>query len=287
MNTLRPQFPPSLMCRVLQVSRSGFYAWGRRPPSIRCGQEGRLRAEIQAAHERTRRTYGPERLQRDLAAHRVRVGAHRIKRIRRQLGLRCRQKRRFRATTDSRHVWPVAANILGQRFRVQQPNQAWVSDITCVATGEGWLYLAALKDLHSGRIVGRAMADHLRESLVRQALEQALRTRRPQPGLICHSDRGSQYCAWGYRQRLHQRGLQPSMSRCGNCYDNAPMESFWGTLKTELVHQHRFDTRRQAIAQITDYIELFYNRQRIQARLGYLSPAAFEQRFDQSQLGKT
>lgn len=153
------------------------------------------------------------------------------------------------------------------------------------------MYLAGLKDLHSGRIVGYAMADHLRQSLVIQALEQALQTRRPRPGLIGHSDRGSQYCARDYQRRLHQHGLQPSISRRGNCYDNcydnAPMESFWGTLKTELVHQNRCKTRQQAIARITEYIELFYNRQRLQTRLGYLSPAAFEQRFCQSQLGKT
>lgn len=215
------------------------------------------------------------------------MGVHRIKRTRRQLGLRCRQKRRFRATTDSRHNLPVAENVLAQRFRVARPNQVWSSDITYVSTDEGWLYLAGLKDLHSGRIVGYAMADHLRQSLVSQALEQALQTRRPKPGLICHSDRGSQYCAWDYQQRLRQRGLQPSMSRRGNCYDNAPIESFWGTLKTELVHPRRFQTRQQAIDQITEYIELFYNRQRIQARLDYLSPAAFEQRFYQSQPGKT
>lgn len=240
MQTLRRQFPLTVLCRVLRVSRSGFHAWRRRPPSARSRQEGRLRAEIRAAHERGRQTYGPERLQRDLAAHGVRVGLHRIRRIRRQLGLRCRQKRRFRVTADSRHAWPVAANGLGQRFRVQRPDQARVSDITCVATAEGRLYLAGIKDLHSGRIVGYAMADHLRQSSVCQALDQALRTRHPKPGLICHSDRGSQYCAWDYRQRLRQHGFQPSMSRRGNRYDNAPIESFWGTLKTELVHPRRF-----------------------------------------------
>ena len=287
MDTLRRRFPLIMMCRVLQVSRGGFYAWRARAPSARSRREGRLQAEIQAAHERTRQTYGPERLQRDLAAHGVRVGVHRIKRIRRQLGLRCRQNRRFRVTTDSRHALPVAANVLGQCFRVQRPNQTWVSDITYVATDEGWLYLAGIKDLYSGRIVGYAMADHLRQSLVSHALEQALQTRRPKPGLLCHSDRGSQYCARDYQQRLRQHGLQPSMSRRGNCYDNAPIESFWGTLKTELVHQNRFETRQQAIQKITAYIELFYNRQRIQARLDYLSPAVFEQRFYQSQLGKT
>lgn len=157
MDTLRRRFPLNMMCRVLQVSRSGFYAWRQRPPSERSGQEGRLQAEIQAAHERTRRTYGPERLQRDPAAHGVRVGVHRIKRIRRQLGPRRQQKRRFRVTTDSRHALPVAPNVLGQCFRVQCPNQAWVGDITYVATDEGWLYLAGLKDLHSGRIVRLAL----------------------------------------------------------------------------------------------------------------------------------
>ena len=159
--------------------------------------------------------------------------------------------------------------------------------MTYVATDEGWLSLAGLKDLHSGQIVGYTMADHQRQSLVIQALEQALQTHRPPPGLIGHSDRGSQYCAGRYQQRLRQHGLQPSLSRRGNCYDNALIESFWGTLKTELIHSRRFETRQQAISCITEYIELFYNRQRIQARLGYLSPAAFEQRFYQHQLKKT
>jgi len=287
METLKRPFPLTVWCRMFRVSRSGFYAGRQRPPSLRSGQEGRLQAEIRAAHEQTRQTYGPERLQRELAAQGVQVGVHRIQRIRRQLGLRCRQKRRFRRTTDSRHTLPIAANVLGPCFRVQRPNQAWVSDITDVATDEGGLYLAGIKDLHSGRIVGDAMADHRRQSLVIQALEPALQTRRPPPGLIGHSDRGRQYCALDYQQRLHQRGLQSSMSRRGNGYDNAPIESFWGTLKTELVHPRRFETRQQAIQQITEYVELFYNRQRIQARLGYLSPAAFEQCFYQHQLKKT
>ncbi len=228
-----------------------------------------MQAEIRAAHERTRQTDGPERLQRDRAAHGVHGGVHRIQRIRRQLGLRCRQKRRFRRTTDSRHTLPVAPNGLGPCFQVQHLNQVWVSDMTYVATDEGWLYLAGLKDLHSGRIVGDAMADHRRQSLVIQALEPALQTHRPPPGLIGHSDRGRPYCAGNYQQRLRQHGLQPSLSRRGNCDDNAPIESFWGTLKTELIHSRRFETRQQAISCITEYIELFYNRQRIQARLGY------------------
>lgn len=287
METLRRQYPMTAMCRVFHVSRSGFSSWRRRPPSWRRRQEGRLHAEIRAAHERTRQTYGAERLQHDLAAHGVHVGLHRIKRIRRQLGLCCRPKRRFRTTTDSRHALPVADNVLAQCFRVGRPHQAWTSDITYIPTDQGWWYLAGIKDLYSGQRVGYAMADHLRQSLVSQALQQALQTRRPSPGLLHHSDRGSQYCAWAYQQCLRQHGIRPSMSRTGNGYDNAPIESFWGTLKTEWVHRRRFETRQQAIDQIAEYIEVFYNRQRIQARLGYLSPAAFEQRFYQSQLIKS
>lgn len=256
-------------------------------PRNGAARKGACRLRFALHTSAPRQTDGPERLQRDRAVHGVCVGVHRIKRIRRQLGLRCRQKRRFRGTTDSCHTLPVAPNVLGPCFQVQHLNQVWVSDMTYVATDEGWLSLAGLKDLHSGRIVGYAMADHQRQSLVIQALEQALQTHRPPPGLIGHSDRGSQYCAGNYQQRLRQHGLQPSMSRRGNCYDNAPIESFWGTLKTELIHSRRFETRQQAISCITEYIELFYNRQPIQARLGYLSPAAFEQRVYQHQLKKT
>lgn len=283
MKSLRLDYPVVLMSRVFQVSKSGFYAWLNRPPAARTQQEERLRLEIRAAHERTRRTYGPERLQCDLAEQGLTVGVHRIKRIRRELGLRCKQKRRFRATTDSRHRLAVADNLLGQQFTVHRPNQAWVSDITYIPTAEGWLYLAGIKDLYSGQIVGYAMAEHMQQTLVSEALHRALCAKRPAPGLIHHSDRGSQYCAHEYQRTLRQYRLQASMSGRGNCYDNAPMESFWGTLKNELVHHRRFETRGQAQAEIGEYIEVFYNRQRKQARLGYLSPAAFERRFYQQQ----
>ena len=241
--------------------------------------EVRLELEIKAAHKRTRQTYGPERLQRDLAEHGVRVGIGRIKRIRKKLGIRCKQKRRFKATTQSRHRLSVAENVLGQQFKVYRPNAVWVTDITYVPTDEGWLYLAGHKDLFTGEIVGYAMGERLSRNLVSQSLLRALSSKRPSAGVLHHSDRGSQYCSQEYRSLLERFGLQTSMSRTGNCFDNAPMESFWGTLKQELVHHRHYGSRREAVRDITEYVESFYNRQRRQARLGFLSPAAYEKRF--------
>ena len=195
------------------------------------------------------------------------------------LGLRCKQKRKFKATTDSRHALPLAPNRLNRQFTVKVPNQAWVTDITYIPTDEGWLYLAGVKDLFSGELVGYAMSNRMTTPLVMQALFRAVAAKRPDKGLLHHSDRGSQYCAHAYQKLLRQFGMQASMSRKGNCWDNAPMESFWGTLKTELVHHRRFSTREQAQREITEYIEIFYNRIRKQARLGYLSPAAFNQKY--------
>jgi putative transposase len=235
--------------------------------------------EIRAAHKRTRQTYGAERLQEDLVEHGIRVGICRIKRIRRKLFIRCKQKRKFKATTDSRHKLPVAENILGQQFKVAAPNKVWTSDITYVPTDEGWLYVAGHKDLFTGNIVGYAMGERLTRNLVSQSLIRAVEAKRPVGGLIHHSDRGSQYCSYEYRNILDRFGLIASMSRKGNCYDNAPMESFWGTLKQELVHHRRYSTRQEAIQDITEYIEIFYNRQRRQARLGFLSPVVYEQRY--------
>jgi transposase InsO family protein len=263
----------------MKVSASGYYAWVDRPPSRRAREEGRLEVEIKAAHKRNRQVYGAEKLQLDLAEFGIKAGIYRIKRIRRKLGIRCKQKRKFKATTDSRHSLPVAENVLGQRFKVSAPNKVWVSDITYVPTDEGWLYLAGHKDLFSGSIVGYAMGERLTRNLVSQSLFRALETKRPLEGLLHHSDRGSQYCSHEFRNILARHGLTASMSRKGNCYDNAPMESFWGTLKQELVHHCRYRTRREAILDITEYIEVFYNRQRRQARLGYLSPAVYEQQY--------
>jgi len=279
MKELRLHYPLPLVRRVLSVSAGGYYAWLGRPLSKWAKEESRLEVEIRAADRRTRQVYGAEKLQHDLAAHGIRVGICRIKRIRRRLGIRCKQKRKFKATTNSKHTLPVADNILGQQFKVAAPNKIWVSDITYVPTDEGWLYVAAHKDLFTADIVGYAMGERLTRNLVSQSLFKAVAAKRPAKGLIHHSDRGSQYCSYEYRNILERFGLKASMSRKGNCYDNAPMESFWGTLKQELVHHRRYRTRQEAIRDITEYIEIFYKRQRLQPGLGFLSPAVFEQRY--------
>jgi len=279
MEQMRPDYPLGMLCRVLGVSASGFHASRSREPSRRAQEEPRLEIEIRAAHQRTRQTYGPERLQQDLAAHGVRVGVHRIKRVRRKLGLRCKQRRKFKATTNSRHSLPVAENLLAQRFTADTPSQAWLSDITYVPTDEGWLYLVGHKDLCSRKIVGYAMGERMTHSLVMESLLRAVETSPPPAGLVHHSDKGSQYCSYEYRRLIERLGMKASMSGTGNCYDNAPMESFWATLKTELIFHRRFATRQQAIREITEYIEVFYNRQRLQRQLDYLSPASFERRY--------
>lgn len=278
-------YPLATLCRVFDVSLSGYHAWLTRPPSRRRQAHERLKLAAQAAHQRTRRSYGAQRLQKELAADGFRASLGTIKRIRRELGLCCvQQKRRFRVqTTDSRHTLPIAPNLLEQRFTVTRPNGVWTADITYVPTAEGWLYVAAIKDLFAGEIVGRSFGQRMTTDLVVRALEQAVATRRPAAGLIHHSDRGSQYCSHEYQALLASYGMRVSMSRKGNCYDNAPVESFWGTLKTELVHHRSYQTRGEAVREIAEYIDLFYNRQRRQARLGYLSPAAYTQQFARQQ----
>jgi transposase InsO family protein len=279
MKELRLEYHVRLMRRVLSVSASGYYAWLDRPLSKRSQEEMSLEVEIKAAHKRTRQTYGPERLQHDLAEHGIRVGICRIRRIRKRLGICCKQKRKFKATTDSKHKLPVAENLLGQQFQVYKPNTVWVSDITYVPTDEGWLYLAGHKDLFTSEIVGYAMGERLTKSLISQSLFRAMAAKRPASGLLHHSDRGSQYCSYEYRNILDQFHLKISMSGKGNCFDNAPMESFWGTLKQELVHHRHYGSRLEAIRDITEYIEIFYNRQRRQSRLGFLAPAAYAQKY--------
>ena len=205
---MRQQYPVPPMCRFLGVSISGYYAWRKRPLSLHDQQEPRLEAQVRAAHERTRETFGAERLQKELSSCGVQIGVHRIKRLRTKLGLRCKQKRKFKATTNSTHDLPVAPNILSQDFSVSAPNQAWCGDITYIATDEGWLYLAGLKDLYSGEIVGYAMSERMTKQLVMQALFRAVASHRPPPGLIQHTDRGSQYCAHAYQKLLKQFGMQ-------------------------------------------------------------------------------
>ncbi len=279
MRQMRLTYPLMWMCRFFKVSPSGYYKWLTSSPSRRAREEGRLEIEIKAAHKRTRQTCGPDRLQKDLAAHGITVGICRIRRIRKKLGIRCKQVKKFRATTDSAHTLPVAANLLEQQFETTTPNRVWVSDLTYVPTDEGWLYCAAHKDLFNGEIVGYALGSRITMDLVKQSLLKAVLLKRPPRGLIHHSDRGVQYCAHDYRKLLDRLGMRTSMSRKGNCYDNAPMESFWGTLKNELVHHKRYTTREEAVREITEYIEVFYNRVRRQKRLGYLSPAAYERKF--------
>jgi len=279
MRQMRLTYPIPMISLILKVSSSGFYAWLDRPPSRWAKEEMRLEVEIRAAHRRTRQTYGAERLQHELAAHGVIVGICRLKRIRRKLGLRCRQKRKFRATTDSNHKLPVAENILKQQFKVYKPDTVWVSDITYVPTDEGWLYLAGHKDLFNSEIVGYAMGERLSRNLLSQSLMMAVATRRPGKGLLHHSDRGSQYCSHEYQSLLRRLGLKASMSQRGNCLDNAPMESFWGILKQELIHHRHYRSRQEAMQDISEYIEVFYNRQRLQPRLGFLSPVAYVRKY--------
>jgi putative transposase len=279
MQKLRLQYPIPLMSHMMDVSASGYYAWQARPLSKRAQGEPRLEAEIKAAHKRNKESYGAERLQDDLRRNGVQVGVCQIKRIRKKLGIHCKQKRKFKATTYSKHNLPVAQNTLNQQFQTSAPNKVWVSDITYIPTEEGWLYLAGHKDLFNHEIVGYAMGERMTKNLVSESLLKAVKTKRPAKGLLHHSDRGSQYCSQEYRKFLDQFGFTVSMSRKGNCFDNAPMESFWGTLKQELIYQCHFKTRQEAKIAITEYIEIFYNRQRIQAGLGYLSPASYAQRY--------
>jgi transposase InsO family protein len=273
---MRLVYPVPLMCRFFGISTSGYYKWLVSPISKRTREEGRLEVEIRAAHMRTRQTCGPERLQQDLAAHGVKVGVFRIRRIRTKLGIRCKQVKKFKATTDSTHTLPVAVNLLEQQFETTAPNRVWVSDITYIPTKEGWLYCAAHKDLFNGEIV---VGPRITTDLVRESLLKAVRMKRPFQGLIHHSDRGIQYCAHEYQKLRAQLGMKASMSRRGNCYDNAPVESFWGTLKNELVHHKHYATSEEAVKDITEYIEVFYNRERRQKRLGYLSPAVYMRKF--------
>jgi putative transposase len=276
---MRLEYPVTVLCRVFEVSRSGFYAWTGGEESPRAKEDERLKVAITAVHKQSRETYGPLRMQPELAAQGFVAGRDRIARLRRELALRCKQKRKFKATTNSNHDLPVAENLLNQTLEPTRPNEAWVTDITYVATGEGWLYLAGIKDVFTCELVGYAMGERMTQALTAQALWRAVRNKRPQPGLIHHSDRGSQYCAHDYRNLVEQFGMQASMSRRGNCYDNAPMESFWGSLKNELVHHQRYATRADAQAAIQEYIESFYNRQRRHSRLGNVPPALFAENF--------
>jgi len=266
-----------LLCQVLQVSRSGYYAWRLRRPGPRQQRRAKLDAQIAAAYQAGRGTYGSPRVHRELAARGTACSKNTVARRMQASGLRAKTRRRFVVrTTDSRHAHPIAANRLDRQFRPARPNQAWAADITYIPTNEGWLYLAVVMDVGSRKIIGWATADHLRAELACQALEMALVHRHPPRGLLHHSDRGVQYACDDYQQHLERHGLQASMSRTGNCYDNAVVESFFGTLKTELIYHETYASRIAAHQSLFEYIEVFYNRQRRHSTLGYLSPAQYE-----------
>jgi len=270
-------YPTDLACAVLEVSRSGYYAWLDRPASARQRRRRDLTAKVQAAHSESRRTYGSPRVCRALAAGGEKVSQNTVAKIMRDNGLRARTKRKFvPRTTDSAHNQPVAPNLLDRRFAPSRPDRAWACDITYIPTDEGWLYLAGVIDVGSRRIVGWSMADHMRTELVADAMEMALARRQPSPGLLHHSDRGVQYASDAYQGLLAGRQIAVSMSSKGDCWDNAVMESFWATLKTELVHHEHYATRDEARRSIFEYIEVFYNRKRLHSSLGYVSPEAFE-----------
>jgi len=276
---MKADHPLSALCRALEVSSSGYYDWKKRRgcPGPRAMENQTLAKEIQAIHVKSRQTYGSPRIMQELRKKGRRHGRGRIARIMRDEQLCGRQKRRFCVrTTDSNHDEPIAPNRLAQAPKATAANQAWVADITYIQTGEGWLYLAAILDLYRRKIVGWAMSEHIDTTLVLNALGMALLHRSPPASLLVHTDRGVQYASGDYRRALGRAGLVASMSRRGNCYDNATMESFWSTLKLEMVYRREFDTRAQARNEIFDYIETFYNRQRSHSALGYLSPVEFE-----------
>ncbi len=282
------EYPIVLMCRVLKVSPSGYYAWRQRPVGGRAKRRARRLSLVRSAHADSRRLYGSPRVHAAVVARGEPCCVNTVARLMRENGLRARTKRKFKATTNSTHDLPVAENLLGRDFHRERPNEAWVSDITFIPTREGWLYLAAVEDLFSRRVVGWAMSDRVTAELVIDAATMAIEQRRPPARLIHHSDRGSQYCSRAFRRLMHNHGICLSMSRKADCYDNAVAESFFATLKKELIRLTgdtygerpcgMFATRAEAKGAIFEYIEVYYNRQRRHSTLGCVSPAEFEER---------
>lgn len=274
---LVPEFTVRDCCRVLRVSTSGYYRWLKQPVGRRQVRREELAAKIRVVHEASRRVYGAPKVRHELLRQGVRLNRKTVARIMRDSSIRSKVARKFKVrTTDSRHGHPAAPNVLDRKFSADRPDAVWLCDITYIPTGEGFLYLAGVMDLYARRIVGWSMQEHLRAELVQDALAMATAQRDPGPGLVHHSDRGVQYCCGEYRAQLEARGMVASMSRTGDCYDNAPKESFWGILKKELLSDRAFATRDEARAALFEYIEVFYNRQRIHGSLGYVSPEQFE-----------
>jgi putative transposase len=273
----RAEYPLTLMCRVLGIARSAFYAWQRRGLSPRAQEDAALRLRIAAHHERSDRNYGSPRIVRDLRDEQWLVSRRRVARLMGELGLDGRPPRRFVVTTQTDATLPVAPNLLDRHFAVDAPNRVWAADVTYCRTGEGWLYLAVVLDLCSRRVVGWATSALLDTPLVRTALDRALAIRQPASGLLHHSDRGSTYASGDYQARLAARGLVCSMSRRGDCWDNAVVESFFATLKRECVRKHRWPTRASLLRALARYVDGWYNRERRHSSLDYVSPMAYEQ----------
>jgi transposase InsO family protein len=270
-------FPLEVCCQVLEVSRSWYYARAKRPASARATRRQNLAGKIKLVHEQNRKVYGSPRVCKALQAQGESVCENTVATLMKERQIRAKSKRKFvPTTTDSQHGQPIAKNVLNRQFDAPLPNQKWAVDITYIPTEEGWLYLAGVLDLCSRKIVGWSMADSLETTLVSDALKMAIGRRRPTQGLLHHSDRGVQYASEDYRYLLQSHGMQMSMSGKGDCWDNAAMESFWSTLKTELVNHENYATHEQARASIFEYIEVFYNRKRLHSSLGYLSPESFE-----------
>jgi len=280
----KAKLPVAMMCRVLEVSRAGYYAWRSRPEAVREKEDRRLAVKIASIHAESRQRYGSPRVHAELRGRGERTSRKRVAKLMRKQGLRARYRRRFRTTTDSEHEFAAARNILKRNFEVKVPNAIWVTDIPYIWTREGWLYLAVILDLFSRRVVGWSMSERITRKLALGALNMALRHRQPPRGLIHHSDRGSQYASGDYRLVLATNGIMCSMSRRGDCWDNAVAESFFSTLKLELVYETDWATREEARAAIFEYLEVFYNRERRHSSLGYLSPVAFEHAHEERSL---
>jgi len=264
------------MCRALSVSASGYYAWLARKPSAHSLKDNVLTKKIKTIFEDEKSRAGGPRITRRLKTEGEQVGKHRVARIMREQGWRAKAAKKFKATTNSNHHLPVAANLLQQDFSASRPNEKWVSDITYCWTEQGWLYLAVIMDLYSRKIVGWSLSERMTKQLVIDALQMALWARKPPRGLIIHSDRDSQYCAYDYQKLIYHHGLVCSMSKRGDCYDNAAMESWNHSLKVEAIHGEKFATRTEAKNHIFEYIEIYYNRKRLHSMLGYQTPAVFE-----------
>ena len=282
----KAQWPVEVQCELLGVSRSGYYAWKDRPAPPRAADDCELLVEIKAAHKTGRGNYGSPRVHRELRAKGRRVGKKRVARLMRREGIVGRRKKRFRKTTDSNHSHPIAPNVLERKFDVELPNTAWVTDVTYVWTHEGWLYLAAILDLFSRRVVGWAVSANNDRTLAASALDRAVAEREPTEGLVHHSDRGSVYASGDYGDALTKIGAVKSMSRRGDCWDNAVAESFFATIKGEMIDHHDYQTRASAIAAIADYIDGFYNPCRRHSAIGYVSPIEFELKFMSENLEK-